>query len=179
MVQFNSIRVIPKIMRQLKKYCMKGIYSAEMYQRDMIFGPFCNTFPSLFLEWPISYFKFLAMVLFTVLFDLFRHSFFYHSMSETAPPCYIDVMTNLAPNNCPIIPYALWFLFDERCMTDHYNTNHSSYNFALWIPLLYAHPTTLETLLMACLACPALRCPDYWGSAVFFCWSKRWLFFQS
>ncbi len=40
-----------------QKYCIQGIYSAvirkndaEMYLRYMIFGPFCNTFASLFLE---------------------------------------------------------------------------------------------------------------------------------
>ncbi len=35
-----------------EKYCVQEIYS-EMYQRYMIFGPFCNTFASLFLEWPL------------------------------------------------------------------------------------------------------------------------------
>ncbi len=43
-----------------QKHCIQGIYSAvmaydaEMYQRYMIFGPFCNTFASLFLTWPIN-----------------------------------------------------------------------------------------------------------------------------
>ncbi len=59
-----DIRVIPKIMRQLKNIaCREFILlwylirknDAEMYQRCLIFGPFCNTFASLFLEWPITY----------------------------------------------------------------------------------------------------------------------------
>ncbi len=52
-----------KIMRQLKilhsgnLFCCDGLCvlknDAEMYQRHMIFGPFCNTFASLFLTWPL------------------------------------------------------------------------------------------------------------------------------
>ena len=43
-----------------QKYCIQGIYSAvmaypcEMYQRYTIFRPFCNTFASLFLTWPLN-----------------------------------------------------------------------------------------------------------------------------
>ncbi len=39
-----------KILHAGNLFCYDDV---EMYQRYMIFGPFCNTFASLFLEWPI------------------------------------------------------------------------------------------------------------------------------
>ena len=48
----DHIRVKSKIMRQLKNIEFRDFVrknDAEMYQRYMIFGPFCNTFTSLFL----------------------------------------------------------------------------------------------------------------------------------